>query len=303
MNRGLLRLSVTLLERAAELAGEHRALRTRAICLINLAATTGFVDVGSMLDYSRLAVVATREIGEDYMFAFAQSNLASGLMHAGSWDEALAASANEDVLSHMALESDFVRRLIAMARGEQWPALAETVDEDLATSEDPGERASYLLNSAIEALAAEQAEATTLALSSVQGSEEERGGAEAFWFNWPYAAEIAREQGQDGAIAELLGLVDGQGPYPPAVLAQRSRLKAVQGQDGSLSAEEIEQAYAEALSTIRSWGSAHFVAHISADFGSWLVSQGREEEGAALIAEARDFYQGVGAARWLNALA
>jgi hypothetical protein len=130
-----------------------------------------------------------------------------------------------------------------------------------------------------------------------------RGGADMFQFNWVGASQIALVEGQREALVQLLTLVeDDAGPYQVGLRAQRARVRAVVGQDGSLSAESVEAEFKEALDQVRAWRSALYEAHTSADYGTWLIAQGRHDEGAALIGAARDFYSRVGATRWLDAL-
>jgi hypothetical protein len=140
-------------------------------------------------------------------------------------------------------------------------------------------------------------------LSSVAGSTDERGAVNTFFYNWLHASQIIREEGHDADMEQMLAILEADGgPHPLALRTQRARLRAALGQNGSLSTEEIEKAYTEALDMVRDWGSALFEAHASADFGTWLIRQGRTEEGTALVATAREFYTRVGARRWLDAL-
>jgi class 3 adenylate cyclase len=299
---GLPHLSGTLLESAAELAGEHRALRVRALALVNLAGLALLADIPTSLAQSRDAVAVTRELGEVHMCAFVQAHLAEVLLHAGEWEESIRLCADDDVRTHMAFDADTDRRIIALAREQEWPDVAEAVDLEAENIEDPAGYATFCLLSALEAQAAGRPEAATLALRSVDLPHDQRGH-DPVMGNWMFASQVVREVGGEGAIAQVLALVeDGVVAYPAGLRAQRSRLRAVLGQSGSLSAEAVEAAYVEALDLVRVWGSALFEAHTSADYGTWLMGQGRHEQGAALLGAAREFYQRVGAVRWLRAL-
>ncbi len=304
LTNGLPHLSITLLERAAELAGEHRALRVRGIALINLAAYSIFDDVPTATRHARGAVTAARELGEDYMVAFAQCNLASALLQSGDWDEATALAALDEVTTFMGLNVDILQRLMASARVMEWPAVADAVGSDPESVTDQAWLAEYDLDRALEAHAAGLPEAPALALDCAHRAYEITTSADEFFIVWLHAAEIVRAQADTESIARVLTYVDDEkGPWPRAVRAQRSRLQAVAGAAGSMAPEQVEEAFQDALTNAREWGSALYEAHVCADLGVWLMHQGRGTEGADALARARDFYERIGAQRWLEELA
>jgi class 3 adenylate cyclase len=293
---GLPQLSVTLLERAAEIAGEHRALRVRGIALVNLAGFASFDNLALGVSRARDAVATARELGDSYMGAFAHSNLALALVLTGAWDEALVAASTEDVRSFMVHETRTLRRMIGYGRGETWTEPADDADDEQAW-EPPGDT-----DRALEALAAGSADAADLALAGAVKAEA-AVTADEFWMAWLFAAEVVRRAGRPEAMVRVLELVqDETKPWPSSIRAQRARLRAVAGSDGSLSVDAVEQSFRDAVDEARTWGSTLFEAHARADLGSWLLQHGREAEGADQLARAREFYESVGAHRWVDEL-
>jgi hypothetical protein len=160
-----------------------------------------------------------------------------------------------------------------------------------------------LLGRALAALAAQSPDATGLALSSAAAASTGSASGADFWPIWLTASQVVGEQGDRKALGEILAYVDvGSGPWPLGVVVQRTRLQAVIGQDGSLTAEQVETTFQEALGLVRQWGAALYEAHICADYGAWLLGQDRDAEATDLLTSARAFYERVGARRWLDDL-
>ncbi|MGO4256378.1 hypothetical protein, partial [Marmoricola sp. RAF53] len=293
---GLPQLAVTLLERAAELAGEHRALRVRGIALVNLAGFATFENLTLGVRGARDACATGRELGDTYLSSFAGANLALALLLDGNWDEALALASADDLRTHMPIESRIFRRLIRSGRGEP------TTDEVVGDDDERDLESRELIDRALEAREAGAADAVGLAISGARRALGE-ATADELWFGWLLASEIIHELGDDGTRAEVLALVEDENrPWPASVRSQRARLRAAVGAAGSLSDQVVEECFTEAVDTARAWGSPLFEAHARADYGSWLLARGREAEGADQTGRARAFYEQVGATRWLAAL-
>jgi class 3 adenylate cyclase/tetratricopeptide (TPR) repeat protein len=86
-----------------------------------------------------------------------------------------------------------------------------------------------------------------------------------------------------------------------SVEAQRHRLRAnaaaAAGDD-----DGAATAFGIALANARSLGFAFWLAPVLFDYGAWLVSTGRGDEAAPLLAEARELFERMGAAVWLRRL-
>jgi class 3 adenylate cyclase/predicted ATPase len=298
LNDGLPKLAVTLMERAAELAGEHRALRVRGIALVNLAGYATFENVAVGVRSGREAVSTGRELGDAYLSAYAQANLAFALIHLGEWREALELASAEDARTFMQPESRAFRRIMALAREEEWTD-GELEDGGRADDTD----AAVDIERALAAHMSGSPEAVALAMQSARRGYADKV-ADEFWMVWLQASQIIRDHDDRGGLEELLGQVeDGTRPWPASVRTQRARLRAVVGAAGSMPPDDVEANFREALDTAGAWGSALFEAHVRADYGAWLTGQDRRAEGAELTRSAREFYERVGARRWLDALA
>jgi len=67
-------------------------------------------------------------------------------------------------------------------------------------------------------------------------------------------------------------------------------------------AKDVFHAYAIALANARNLGFAFWLAPVLFDYGAWLHSVGRADEGAPLLAEARELFERMGATVWLRRL-
>jgi hypothetical protein len=297
LDDGLPRLAVTLLERAAELADEHRALRVRGIALVNLTGYSSFEDLALAVRTGREAGDAAREIGDVYMTVFADANLSLALMLTGEWSESFALASDEAVRTHMPTESRFYRRMMTFARGEAWTEVPDRDAED-----EQSWQPSVDTDRALEALVTGSADAAALAAAGVERARQE-ATVDEFWLSWLFATEIAVNLDDRDALVRFLEYVEDQTrPWPTSVRTQRARLRGLVASRGSLSAVAVEESFQEAVEAATAWGSTLFEAHARADYGVWLVGQGRAEQGTELLARAREFYERIGARRWLETL-
>ncbi|MGO4256379.1 adenylate/guanylate cyclase domain-containing protein [Marmoricola sp. RAF53] len=298
------RTSRMLLERAAELAAESRALRPRGIALVNLTAGAGFDDTAAAVRHGRDAIAAASELGEAYMLAMARFNLAQTLLLTGEWTEAVELVENEEVGAFLDVSRDGTLRAVALARAaEGMPSVAATLGQDPDDMDDPLWGAEYDLDLALEALATGSTEAAALAVRAARAAGDATSNGGDFWPVWLAASQVVRETGDRAALAEIVAFVGAQnGPWPTGIVAQRTRLEAIAGQDGSRPAEEVEADLRRALDLTRAWRSPLYEAHVHADLGRWLRDTGRAEEAGVLIGHARAFYEGIGAVRWLDEL-
>jgi hypothetical protein len=297
LDDGQPRLAVTLLERAAELAGEHRALRVRGIALVNLTGYSSFDDLALAVRTGREAGDAAREIGDVYMTVFADANLALALMLTGEWTEAFALASDEAVRTHMPTESRIFRRMMTYARAEDWTEALDREAEDEQSWQPSADT-----DRALEALVNGSADAATLAVAGVERARQE-ATVDEFWLSWLFATEIALSLDDGDALARFLEHVEDQTrPWPTSVRTQRARLRGLVGSRGSMSADAVEGCFREAAESAVAWGSSLFEAHARADHGLWLVGQGRAEEGTELLDRAREIYERMGARRWLDTL-
>jgi len=77
----------------------------------------------------------------------------------------------------------------------------------------------------------------------------------------------------------------------------RANAAAASGRD-----DEAADAYAIALANARNLGYAYWLAPVLADYGTWLVASGRDDDAAPLVAEARQLFEAMGAVLSLRRL-
>ncbi|KRA37808.1 MULTISPECIES: ATP-binding protein [unclassified Nocardioides] len=292
-----------LFQQAAAVANEHRALRPRCIALLNRADLLGFQDVAAAIRCGREAVTASTELGEPDVLTYVQINLALALQLAGEWDEALELTSLEDVVRLTGLWSDVRGRSMRLARREDLTSVVELFGEDPEAVDDASWQSAYALGRALDAAVSGDPESTSHALDAARLGDGATASILDSWPVWLFASEIALEEREPAALAELLSYVDRRKvPYPVGITAQRARLEAAIGAHGSMPVDEIERKYNDALSGMRTWGSTLFEAHTCVDHGTWLEGQGRGAEATDLLAHARGIYERMGARRWLDAL-
>jgi hypothetical protein len=88
---------------------------------------------------------------------------------------------------------------------------------------------------------------------------------------------------------------------PPFLHAQiarfQSRLAATRGQH-----DRVEPSFKQAGALFREFGIPFWLALTQLEHGEWLARQDRADEGGPLLAEARDTFERLGAAPWLERL-
>ena len=113
----------------------------------------------------------------------------------------------------------------------------------------------------------------------------------------------AADLGRPEAVPALL--------EPFAALTQAQRIRVVDARirraEAAVAAaagerETADEAFRLALAGARNLDHAAVTAPILADYGRWAVASGREEEGAELLAEARELFGRMGSRAWLERL-
>jgi hypothetical protein len=98
----------------------------------------------------------------------------------------------------------------------------------------------------------------------------------------------------------VLARIDAMRPgeLSPFLDAQRSRFRAelaVAAGDG-----KAESGFKAAAGVCREYGQRFWLAVTLLEHGDWLASQGRGEEAERLLAEAREIFENLEAAPWLE---
>jgi class 3 adenylate cyclase/tetratricopeptide (TPR) repeat protein len=233
--------------------------------------------------------------------------LVSELLERGEWDDAFRLA--DDVLpdgvqpNTQSVTAAMVLAKAAFERGDDEHARAwlERVPTDLAASMDEQLAAGAGFRAALAAyLDGRVADGIgELAKAWENFAARDYWAGVAFVLTW--AADGAAMLGDPSAAGPFADRYDAVSGAPPArylVIASRraQALRAAAAGRENLAAD----AFAEALAAARSVGRVEWLAPLLADYGVWLMGSGRRAEAEPLLEEARQFFERMGARRWLD---
>jgi tetratricopeptide (TPR) repeat protein len=117
------------------------------------------------------------------------------------------------------------------------------------------------------------------------------------------AIESALAMDETGKAEELLERIEGvrPGERTPFLETQALRFRAKLGSSADDSGAEA--AFSSAATSFRQLGTPFWVAVTLLEMGEWLVAYGRAEEAEAVLEEAREVFEELGARPWLDRLA
>ena len=113
--------------------------------------------------------------------------------------------------------------------------------------------------------------------------------------------ESALALGRFEMVEELLARIEAipPGKRPPSLRAQaarfRARLAAARGEEA-----RVEQWFKTAEAVFREHSLVFHMAATELEHAEWLVAQGRAEDAEPLLAEAREIFERLEAAPWLE---
>jgi class 3 adenylate cyclase/tetratricopeptide (TPR) repeat protein len=112
---------------------------------------------------------------------------------------------------------------------------------------------------------------------------------------WEEALIAARALGRDELLRDLVTRIESMAPghLPPTLRAHAIRFRALLGDDP-------DQRFRAAAATFREYGVVLQAARVQTEHGEWLLREGRGEEAAALLAEARAVFARLGARPWIE---
>ena len=113
----------------------------------------------------------------------------------------------------------------------------------------------------------------------------------------------ALETGDHGTALAAAAPVEQLPPnsHTRAIDSQLYRLRA-NAAGAADDTDAAAEAFGIALANARNLGYRYWLAHVLFDYGRWLVATGRDEEGQPLLDEARELFEYMGAAYWLERL-
>jgi predicted ATPase/class 3 adenylate cyclase len=306
--QGLAERSVALLKHALDLALEHDLTTSALRAYNNLADQLERRDrYEEAIEVCRRGLALARKVGGRVWEWYLLGELSVCLSRTGHWDEAIegARQVPESAYAEWGLLVCTPMIDIAAARGDaEEAARLLSFLTHFESSADLQDRSTYLSDKAAALRAAGDEEGALAASDAALGTFED------FGLPISYEAKLALTAGIEAAFAlgrldkveELLGRIDmvppgKRSPFLRAEAARsRARLAAVR-RDG-----EVEQGFKTAEAIHREHGVMFYLAMAELDHGEWLVGEGRTEEAAPLLVEAREIFESLDAVPMLERL-
>ena len=258
------------------------------------------------LEYDEQGIALARKVGNRQWEWRLMLESCLALQVTGRWDEALERVA--DVSADQLAEWPLYRGTpgeIRVHRGDLDSARTLlALDPRLEGSADVQERAQYASGRALLLHAEGQlTDALTLAEEAVDAMKWMSTRHESVKRGFVMALEAAFALGRLDKVEELLGRIDAMQPGEMSAFldAHRSRFRArlAAAQER---AHDVEPPFKAAARVFREYGLVFWLAVTLLEHGEWLIGQGRREEAAPLLAEAREVFERLEAAPWLERL-
>jgi tetratricopeptide (TPR) repeat protein len=115
------------------------------------------------------------------------------------------------------------------------------------------------------------------------------------------SVEAALELDDVDKAEELVGVFEGlpRGRLPDYLVAQAARFRAaLAARRGD--ADEAERRFKSSIGRFREIATRFWVAVAELEYAEWLQAEGRDDDAAALLAEAREIFEALGATPWLD---
>ena len=289
---GRRRESIAYLREAARLATESGDNFHLGRVLLNLADTLSVTDPAAAAQAAQTAVGHLRRVGARDYLAVAVMNLIEALLQTGGWDAAeaeLSQAVDADGLGDLEYLKCY-RGWLAALRGDA--ATAEDMLGQLSdqrASEDPQDQAQISIVEAFTAVARREPQSALRHARSTLGHASSLGISHEYMrWAWPLATRSAHDLGDTSASHELRALLDSfpPGHLTPMQRAERDLARArLAAGDGDQAADE---AFAAAISRLRSGNRPYHLAHGLVDHAQHLTRGGDDAAAAVALAEAGD---------------
>ena len=256
---------------------------------------------GEALDALGEGLALVRRIGDRRGELYMLSETSYALAMTGRWDEALA-TASEIPDEHLA-KSQLVSVLPALLdvylhRGRVADAreLLSLFDRFEGSLDVEASSIHAAARSALEYAEGRYPTALESGLAAVETAAMHGAGSQGMKQGFVWAVEAALALGEVTRADELLTMVEELPPgiRPPFLEAQAQRFRARMSDD--------ETGFKAAAGGFREYNFPFWLAVTQLEHGEWLVAHGRAEEAEPLLAEAREIFERLEAAPWLERL-
>jgi predicted ATPase len=299
--------SLALLKHALEVARENDLPSAAIRAYHNLGDTLARRErYEEALEAFRSGVVLAQRAGNLEWQLTARSEIAYLLALPGAWADALEELTE---LSDPSIEVGYLAGILSLVpellvpRGsvERAKQLLEHVAR-FETSEDVQEHSGYAAaRASILRAEGKNAEALAAAEKALAGLPVVGATALPMKDAFVEALEAAHALGDVVTVRDLLGRIDALRPRErtPFLAAQAARLRTRLAAAAD-EHESVEQGFKTAAATFREYGIPFWLAVTQLEHGEWLAGQGRRDEAEPLLAEARETFERLEAAPWLE---
>ena len=304
MQRGRLEQSLAMTRHGLALAQENDLPQVALRAYNNIGNVLGMRDrYEDAIELQRQGLELAKKVGARLHMWILAAELAFSLFRVGRWDEALETASEVPAEEAVNLGVFVSLPDIFAARGDAAEArrLVDLIASN-ADSSDVQARATYLMElAAVLRAEGRTTEALAAAAGCVALHEELGSGSELIKQALVEGVEAALELGEQEKAEELLAFVDElrPGELPPSLGAQaarfRARLAALRGDR-----EAVEPGFKSAAGILREFGLRFWLAVTLLEHGEWLAVEGRPDEAAPLVAEARGIFAELRATPWLE---
>ncbi len=290
-----------LIRHALEIALENDLPHATMRGYTNLSsAETRLGNLAASEELTLRCVELARRIGDRQGEWFSLGNLSESYFQTGKWDEVVRIT--EELPSGLeapALALHVNTAEIARHRGDVTTA-REALDKvaPYAHSASFQDRALYVATNYNVLMAEERPEEALALIESMKADLET--DADAAWVDL-VIAEAALASGRADRAAEAVAVVEAlsAGDTGPLIRAQAARFRALAAAaEGD--AQRAEDSFKIAAAAFREYGTPFLLACTQVEHAEWLVTQGRAEEAAPLVAEARETFERLRATPWLE---
>jgi class 3 adenylate cyclase/tetratricopeptide (TPR) repeat protein len=290
-------------EAAARIAREHDLPGDIAQALNNLVTVLASRDLSAALDTAREGLDMAHRSGVVGMIDYMTGNYFSSLWTSGRIRDAVALlvqSKNAITTPTAILGNVSFECWIADAVGGPMPPEPST---DLVGGS--WDRAIHLhIQIRLATANGDTARAALLAPEALATALEAGGLDDDFMHFWPLTVEAAMATRNLDLAVELMKPVTDARPgiVTPAISAHLLRLQALLSAARGESTIVVADTFRSAITAFDRFGAVAYRSHTQAEFGQWLMQQGRASETSELFAAARSFYEHEGAQNWLARL-